>query len=246
MGSIFSFRNERGLFPNPYGAKMESCKNGKIVVFGLPKAGNVWLVGLLSAYTGLPALDPVANQGGRGVGMCHLPFWEPFKGRSDFLHGVYLLRDIRDIMVSRFHYCQTPYFADVVKSFRYPTIRSFYYDHFLSVYCHRYKIDTAAECYADLGIPIIRYESMCEDTAVEFGRLILRLGLPYDQTRIDTVVRNHEFARLKHSGVQLDVKVPPSHFRRGSPGAAFEELPQDILDHMNERFRPFLRRWGYL
>src|SRR3546814_13242863 len=69
-----------------YGRPVESRPDGKLVVFGLPKSGNVWLVSMLCDYLQQPAIDPIVNIECPGIGMCHLPFSEEIAHREDFVH----------------------------------------------------------------------------------------------------------------------------------------------------------------
>ena len=228
-----------------YGAPLDGRPNTKIVVFGLPKSGNVWLVSLLSDYTGLTPIDPFTDVATRGVGMCHLPYSEEIASRADFIHGVYLVRDLRDVIVSYFWNTQTEWFQKTLPSFHYPTIEQFYYEWFLPRVVPFHRILTHAEEFTIRGVPPVLYERLYDDPLGEFSRLIKRLGLHFDPDRVAEVVERNTIDRLRTSGKQLDVFVPVTHFRKGGYGNYRQELPPKIIAHVNEVFGGILKRWGY-
>lgn len=227
-----------------YGRSVGELPNGKLVVFGLPKCGNVWLVSMLSDYLGLPAIDPMVEIQKSGVGMCHLPLAQ-VEHRADFIQAVYLMRDIRDVVVSYFHNCQTAWFKDNMPNFHYDDLESFYFEWFLPRVAPFHGIDDHASQYSSAGVPVVRYERLCADTAAEFIRLIKRLGLPLDQAAAERVVEKNRMEELQKKGRQLNVFVPSTHFRRGGAGGYKEELPPIVLRHINKSFGDLLVNWGY-
>ena len=242
---IFRDRNKAAFLPHSYGTPLDSRPDGKIVVFGLPKAGNVWLVSLLCDYTGLPPVHPIEDVDRPGVGMCHLTYESFMADRADFLHAVYLVRDIRDIIVSYYHNGQTQWFKDDLPNFHYETIAEFYFEWFLPRVVTVHQIHTHADAYLSFGVPVIRYERLCEEPERELGRLIKRLGLPYDEERIGQAVANNRIDKLRAEGRMLDRMVPPSHFRKGGHGSYRTELPDPVLQHATSEFGELIRKWGY-
>ena len=228
-----------------YGLDPKASKNGKIVVFGLPKTGNVWLVSLLADYTGLSPIDPYVDVERQGVGMCHLPFSSEIACRTDFLHGMYLTRDLRDVIVSYFHNTQRADWRKGFPHFHCNTLEQFYFEWFLPRVSTFHDLERHAEAYVKLGLPVVRYEELFDDPQTEFARLLQRLGLPLDEDRVAQTVANNDLARLKNSGKQLDQHVPPAHFRRGGYGAYKQEMPGRVLEHVNQRFRSLLEDGGY-
>ena len=228
-----------------FGTPLDSKPNGKIVVFGLPKSGNTWVQSLIADYFDLPGIEPILDINKRGVGMCHWPFRDDFVTRDDFLHAVYVVRDVRDVIVSFFHYSQTEYFLKARPEFHYHDIDSFYYEWFLSRMVTTYRWHTHSIEYAALGIPVVRYERLCKDPLGEFERVIRRWGLEVDEERVKAAVQKNSIDQLKAAGKQLNVYVPPSHFRKGGSGGYLEELPPHIILDANQRFADLLKRWGY-
>ena len=214
-------------------------------MFGLPKSGNTWLVSLLSDYTGLRPIDPYVQTDSAGVGMCHLPYSETIGGRCDFVHAVYLMRDIRDVIVSYFHHCQRGDWRAAFPHFHCDTLTEFYFEWFLPRVSIYHDVDNHAWEYISRGVPLVRYEALLASPAREFERLIRRLGFPLDRIRISDSVSRNSFEKLSRSGMKLEVTVPAEHFRKGRSGNYRGEMPRDLLIHVNRRFRQLLEVWGY-
>jgi hypothetical protein len=228
-----------------YGIDMASVPNSKMVVFGLPKSGNVWLVSLLRDYLGLKYVDPFVETDKSGVGMSHLPFSETIGNRTDILHGIYLQRDIRDVVVSYFHHLQRDDWRAGFPHYHCNNIHDFYFEWFLPRVTIFLDIDHHAKIYTALGLPIVRYETLYSAPAAEFERLLRRLGFRIDQEKIAGVVAANDLSVLKVSGKKMETGVPAAHFRRGGHGNFVNELPVTVLRHINARFKPLLEDWGY-
>jgi hypothetical protein len=228
-----------------YGVDPQSLKNGKIVVFGLPKSGNVWLVSLLSDYLEMESIDPYVEIERAGVGMCHLPYGKNIAERGDFIHGVYLVRDLRDVIVSYFYHTQRADWRKGFPHYHCDTIHQFYFEWFLPRVTIAHDINNHGCAYAEAGLPIIRYEDLYESTESEFARLIKRLGFTLDPDKVSKVVDGNKIEVLKKIGKELDVRVPIEHFRRGGHGGYKKELPRIVLEHVNARFGNIIRNFGY-
>lgn len=228
-----------------FGMSLSTLPNGKIVVFGLPKSGNVWLVSLLADYLKVQAIDPYVNLNSSGVGMCHRPYTKEISNREDFLHGVYLIRDLRDVIVSYYYNTQREDWRRGFLHFHCDTIQQFYFEWFLPRVNIAHNIDNHPYAFTEAGLPLIRYEDLYDNPEYEFTRLIKRLGLFLDSKKIKRVVANNQLETLRKTGKILDVHVPIEHFRHGGHGGYKKELPQNVLDHINQRFSNILSDFGY-
>ena len=115
--------------------RLADVADGKIAIFGLQKAGNSWVHALLAEIFDMPYyfnLQESDRRDTRGVVNTHEPFSDQVSTRHDLVHGVCLMRDLRDIIVSYFHYMQTESYQSDVPIARYGDIDTFYYDWFLT------------------------------------------------------------------------------------------------------------------
>lgn len=244
LASVFLPRDSINYFAdqNP----LADAEYGKVAVFGLPKSGNTWLHGLLCDTLDLPYLLYPEEVRTRGVFSTHLPFNDDIKYRHDFVHSVCIIRDIRDIITSYFHYMQTESYQKLVPLAAYHDIETFYYDWFLSRIVPALRFETYWSEYAEHGVPILRYERLRLDAAGELRRLFRRWAEPVNEDRLASAVDANSFENLRTKGKNLgDVYMPPTHFRRGQASTYLEELPPQILADVNKRFGEVLRRWGY-
>lgn len=240
------FNHDLSFWNRSYGLKLDAVPGGKIVIFGIPKSGNVWLQSLISDCLGIKGIDPLADIDQSGVGMTHLPFCEAVANRLDFLHGVCLVRDPRSVLTSFYHYSNTEHFRKARLEFHYDSWDEFYYEWFLSRAATAFDILFHSSTYARLGVPVCRYEKVRENPARELRRLLQRWGLPFEEADLAAAVEKNDISTLKKSGKVLNIAVPVTHFRKGGVGDDFRaEIPADILADFELRFAEVLRRWGY-
>lgn len=225
---------------------MNSHPAGKIIIIGIPKSGNVWLMSILVDYFSLPAVEPMYDVTKPGIGITHRPFDEHIGNRPDFLHGVCIIRDLRDVVASYYAYAKTKRFRDKRPEFHYDDQESFYFDWFLSRVVTAHELQVHSEEYASLGVPIIRFEKLRSSPEEEIKRLLLRWGFEPDANRVEKAISNNSLAKLKKSGKKLVNQISPEHFRRGGVGTYKEELSESIIKDIEQRFARPLIRWGYL
>lgn len=240
------FNPPRSFWNDSYGLSLDSHPFGKIVVFGLPKSGNVWMKSLLVDYFAIPGIEPLLDLNKTGVGLTHRPFDRFIGDRPDFIHGVCMVRDLRDVVASYYQYVKTNRFRGARPEFHYDDESSFYYEWFLSRPVPAHKIFTHSAQYARLGVPVVRYERLRGDTVREFERLLLRWGFKPDMNRIREVVAANDIEKLRKHGKSLEKEISPEHFRKGGVGTYREELSEGVIKDIERRFDRVLRRWGYL
>jgi hypothetical protein len=240
------FNHDLSYWYRAYGVQLHDAPRAKIVIFGIPKSGNVWLQSLLCDTLALRPIDPIAQTDASGVGMTHLPFCAAVADREDFLHGVCLVRDPRDVLASFYRYTKTSYFRIARLEFHYEDWNEFYYEWYLSRAVPAFDLVAHSDKYARLGVPVVRYECLRIDPVREVVRLLKRWGLPVDEQAVALAVKENEISRLRVTGKNLNIKVPPSHFGSGSIGNFKSEIPAEILLDFENRFSSLLSRWGYL
>ncbi len=250
---VYPLHHKKSIFAKPgwYYPKVHSrefnANAGKIVVFGLPKSGNTWIVGLLSDYLDLKGKQAYGDRSRNGITMLHDPLSYRLKIRSDFQRGVYIMRDLRDIVVSYYHYVQTDYYKELNDPYvAYPNIEDFYTQYFLPKLVHRYNWYNHANNFLAHGLPLVKYEDLCKDTVQAFSNLLVRMGLPLDVSKVEEVVEKNNIAKLSKSGKDLWHKVPKAHFRKGGYGGYKDEMSQELITRINKDFELVLGHWGYL
>lgn len=228
-----------------YGLGWDTHPYAKVVVFGLPKSGNVWLKSLLADYFGLPGINIFNQRNEKGVGITHFPISDDIRARDDIIHGACIVRDIRDVISSYYHYSQTERFRSARRDFQYTDTAAFYYDWFLPIVVPQHKVHTFAAEYAEQGVPVVRYERLYDDPVGELRKLILRWGYSFDEKHAIEIIGANSLDILKSSGKTFEIHVDKSHFRKGGYGDYKETLPEHIIEDIGERFYALQRRWGY-
>lgn len=241
------FKDNRQLYSKGFLKAVSTFPNPKVVVFGLPKSGNVWLQNLLAECLEMDKIDVFKHRNKSGVGMTHRSYTKVMAYRKDFARGVYLMRDMRDIVVSYYHYSKTEeYHRKNTDPFcHYNDIESFYFDYFLHVLIDRYDWLNHAQDYINHGIPLIKYENLWDNPVDELIRLFKSAGLTVDKEIIIEVVDSNDIKKLSKTGKDTYIHIPKSHFRKGGYGNYKNELTDKILYDINTRFREYLMQWGY-
>jgi hypothetical protein len=226
--------------------ELASVKYGKLAVFGIQKSGNTWVHSLLADTFSLPYLFNLNEVKTVGVLSSHIACGPRVIRRNDIVHPVCLVRDLRSVIVSFYHYMQSDSYQTDIPYAKYSDIESFYYDWFLSRVAPSLNLETYTDMYAQHGVPILRYERLVVDTKSEMVRLFNRWSLDFDEKALDAAIEKNDFNRLKARGKKMgDVFIEPSHFRKGGKSNFRDELPERILKDINTRFEKVLLRWGY-
>lgn len=222
-----------------------SCAD-KVVVFGLPRSGNTWLQTMLSVVLRMPVVDPWVDIQKSGVGMCHRPLNEEIFLRTDFVHAVSLIRDIRDIAASYYTFVNSQNWLSKSGWFTTCSPPQFFYDYFFPRMDALYDMQSYWDKFSAFNLPIVRYESMTKDPAAVLHALGLQLGLTFTQVRISDAIERTRISKLRKEGVMGYEYVNPGHFGRGVVGSYKDVLPDEIIKEIEVRYGETLRRWGYL
>lgn len=242
------FHKKGQFYSKSYGKNIHRIKNGKVAVIGLPKSGNTWLMSLLKDCLDMEfvLIWDKEYKNKAGVGVFHNSFSPLVLYKRDLAGAVYIMRDIRDAIVSYYHYFQTEdYKRNEDPSSYYRNIESFYFEYFLSKIVHRYDWIHHAERYIEQGIPLVKYENLYDGPEVELGQLFLRWGIVVPIDKIKSAIENNSIDKLKKTGKTAWRKIPASHFRKGGYGNYINVLPEIVLEDINFRFGNYLKRWGY-
>jgi Sulfotransferase domain len=179
-----------------------------------------------------------------GVGVTHLPFCTAVADTEDFLHGVCVARDQRDVLASFYRYTKTSYFRIARLEFHYKDCDEFYYEWYLPRAVPALDLLAHSDKYARLGVPVVRYERLRIDPVREVVRLVKRWGLAVDEQAVASVVKENDISQLRTTGKSLNIQVPTSYFGSGRIGNFKSEIPPEILLDFEYRFSSLLSRWG--
>lgn len=240
------FKDDSQFYSKALLKPLSAFSNPKIVVIGLPKSGNVWLQNLIAETLDLPKIH-VHNKSAKGVCMTHTPFNSSYLYRKDFARGVYLMRDIRDIIVSYYHYSKTEeYHRQYTDPFcHYDNIEDFYFEYFCNVIVPKYDWFNHPKTFVNRGLPLVKYEYLWDDAEGELSALFKKLGLEVDKEKVKQAIEANEIKKLAKTGKDTHSHIPKSHFRKGGYGNYKDVLSDKILKDVNVRFKEYLLSWGY-
>ncbi|NQS90737.1 sulfotransferase domain-containing protein [Patescibacteria group bacterium] len=210
--------------------------DGVIRVFGLPRSGNYWLSNLIA--------DSLGINFDKDISFTHHKFIEAFR-YSKIVRGVSIVRDVRDVITSLFHFTKKEKFRD--RSVIYDDIESFYYEYFLKVFIKSPRFDPWEEytaTYASWGIPVIRYDKLWANTYIELKRLFQRWNIPVCSTAIEESVKKNHISNYKKGNFIKHFHMAQSSIQFGGSNYKRDFTPK-MLKHCNERFGDYLRDWGF-
>lgn len=236
-----SWQNQR------YGALPKNFKEseGYFLVAGYPKSGNVWLTSIIAECLCLPVGENVQSC---RVYYVHKALNEKFLYDPNLLRGVALVRDLRDIIVSLFHWLKTDGYKNYHKHGPHQIfydIESMYIEFFLRRFS-QLSIETMIEGYVKRGWPLIKYEKLWDYPEQEIGRLFKIWGIPVEDHVIKEAVEKNKIDNLKRSGGVLETYIERDHFRKGGYGQYKSEIPAHILTDIEIRYGDYLKSWGYV
>ena len=217
--------------------------DGHFVVAGFPKSGNVWLTSLVAGCLDLPAEKEV---GKCCVHYTHKALSIQWLCDPTLFRGVVIIRDLRDIIVSVFHWLKT----DGYKNYHKHGPHQIFYDietMYIEFFLRRFSklpLEELANSYVERGWPVIKYERLFDDTELELKRLFQVWGVNINESKIRSVISANTIENIKKSGV-LESYIENDHFRKGGYGNFTNEIPIHILKDIELRFGDYLRSWGY-
>lgn len=226
------------------------------VVASYPRSGNTWLTFLLVHLARGDADFDVVQSSAPGVGAHqHAPgllrgggrllrTHEPF--RSEYRRGVYVVRDVRDVVVSYFEYQRMMR--------RYTGSIEDFARLFLKGRADGYGPWPAhVESWLSAPVPVhvVRYEELRRDTASGLRGVADFLGLDVDDAAIASAVEANELGRMQEKEQQAKDRwfagtASSSRFvRSGGSGEWRERLSDDARRAIEQACAPMLLRLGY-
>ncbi len=216
------------------------------IVNSMPKSGTLWMAAMLEAVLGVRAREQIT--------ISHAGDLEQDWNKPNNHAAVTLVRDIRAVVVSWFHHaCRTDHDLGF-RTPRYPTIESFYWQHFLGTVriarrFYRGDLEHWLDLVAANYIPIIRFEDMVQDTPAGLRRVADAWRIDVADTVLERIARDFAFGNLQDSirgsnGYIVDM-VSRGHLRCGQSSAWKNELPPQIVEDVQRRFKGYQARLGY-
>ena len=250
---LYPLRNKQSIFHKvgdlnspANSVALQAFPHAKLIVIGLPKSGNVWLQNLIGDALEMERVLLFKQQQKSGVGITHKPFTRKLAQRTDFARGVYIMRDLRDIVLSYYHYSQTDdYHQHMDPHCHYSDVEHFYFEYFLHRVVPRYDWFNHATEYLTHGLPMVKYEDLWDQPEAELVSLFKRWGLEVDAQAIAQAVADNQLRKLKQEGKKTHRVIPQSHFRKGGYGGYKSNLPANVRKDIETRFGDYLLRWGY-
>jgi len=216
------------------------------IVNSMPKSGTIWMCAMLEALLGVKTNQQIT--------VSHVGDIEDDWNKSNNHGAVALVRDMRDVVVSWFHNVKRTDLALGFAAPRYPTIDSFYNEHFLStIRVNRRFYGGDFERWLDLlganYIPIIRYEDLNADTPAALRKLATFWRIEVSDEALQRIAAQHALDTMERTvaggtGYVAEL-VQGGHIRRGRCGGWQDELPEQIERDIDERFAGYQKRLGY-
>ena len=252
-----------------------------LYVIGFPKSGNTWLSRMLAEYTNSNInvtskknkLDSTENSKYRkGKYLIHKIHYTYELDRVKSAKKVYIVRDVRDSIVSGFFHNYRQYTEDEIKNsklltklFNYEAqginkkwqgsisarIKAKTYLALKTFILRREKVnignwsDHVKYWTSFDNMVIARYEDLLENTEVEFNRVVTELGLNIKQESIKKVIDNQSFEKKKNAFLEKG-DIQNAKFLRSGKKESWRNLIDKNLQHIIEtEHKEVMKLLGY-
>ena len=233
----------------------QGIKPSDIFVASYPRAGSTWLRFLLyELLTGETTSFEAVNQGIPGIGRQFnapklindtrlIQTHEPY--RKEYGRAVYLVRDVRDVVVSEFYFQKLwqLYDGDFQE----------FFGRFLAGQVNRYGswVDhtnswlDARESRPD-DILLIRFDELRQNTGTTAAKVLTFIGAHPDNARIERAIANNTTARMHEKESAIKFADENLNFvRKGKVGGWQESLTIEQIRQIELEAGPTLQRVGY-
>lgn len=231
-----------------YGKIPENYKNQDfhITISGFPKSGNVWVTSLIASCLDLQVTP---RKGKCYINNTHQPLKQHDLFNKELLRGAVLLRDIRDIIVSLYHFSNTNHFKKTHGPHHiYSDLAEMYTDYFIPYFIENENVlEALPGPYVHYGWPVIRYERLWDNPEQELTRLFAIWDIDISPEKIREAIKLNSIDALRQGkGKPSEFEhVEKTHFRKGGYGNYKEAIPEHILKDIESRFGEYLTKWGY-
>ncbi|MEM6858426.1 MAG: sulfotransferase domain-containing protein [Pseudomonadota bacterium] len=231
--------------PSPFAAD-EFPPHALCIVNSMPKSGTVWMAALLEEVFSIKARHQIL--------ISHCADITADWRKPNVVGAVAMVRDLRDVVVSWFHHLARTDLAMGHSRPRYPSVERFYNEMFLgtinaSPRYFRGALESWLDMIASHYIPIVRYEDLWQNSALELARVLDAWQVTAKADSLEAAIGRCAFERIaqrpRKSGDYISEMLKRGHLRRGAPGAWQDELPADIAQEVARRFAGYQSRLGY-
>ena len=227
-----------------------------IVIASYPRAGSTWLRFLLyELLTGQGASFAAVNRAIPGIGrhfrapqLVHearlIQTHEPY--RSAYGRAIYLVRDVRDVVISEYHFQQLWRLYD-------GSFPDFIGD-FLAGRVNRYGSWVShtnswldAQAAAPEHTLLIRFDQLRNKTQATLVRILAFLGISASDEAISQAIANNTIRKMRAKESTLKFAAADQYFvRQGQVGGWQNRLSDEQRLLLEQETGPTLRRLGYL
>lgn len=231
----FPSQTARELQPTSIEAIRQS-PDSHVLIFGIPKSGNVWLMNILRDIFGLEQRVTFTHGG-----LTQQRF-DP-----NLIRAVTIVRDLRDVICSYYRFTKRNGKRDNTSSY-FDSIEEFYYKYFFMLLENKYNnvnlsVPSSVAVY---GAPVVKYEDLLNNGVDELMKL-------FNQWQITDI--NYETIESVVNKYKLTDKVQPKYRETEwikSDHAVFVDnkgysdvMSENLIRHIEKHFGEHLQRWGY-
>lgn len=224
-------------------------KTKPIVVVGFPRSGNTWLTRLLAECLGCPSggayIDNYQEQAAEGLD--RESKYSVFKTHHEysFIAGncsnqnnvIHIVRDIRDIVVSGWHYW------DVLDAY--------------SAYCHIQRGCSFGFCdwtpwnkfvreFLDTNIYMVKYEDLRTEPELELIKILTHLKIERTYEQIKLAIEAQSFEKRKKEFIEAKEDAKAHLMYRGEIGRHNEELSPELISLITRENYDTLKHLRYI
>jgi hypothetical protein len=262
-------------------SKKESNKEPVFVV-GFPKSGNTWLARLLAEVTDsniavnnpLDGVNMADNSSERkGQFIIHKEHVVNNIEQAMQSKVVYIVRDVRDVLVSGFYHCNRWcnddlinrniflkwYFYHEVKKLNKKWQGNVWAEFKYSARCFiksliRYKYekvrvgnwsDHVSFWSKSPNVIVVRYEDLLRGTEAEMKKILLAFKLDVSDEVLLKAISNQSFKKKKSDFLKSGDPLNAKFLRRGKEGGWKELLPTTLVREIEQRHAVVMNTYGY-
>lgn len=215
-------------------------RDGKelVIVVGVPKSGNTWLIRLVAEAMNSPigsrkSKRPISAEGPNRTGNYYIIHDHGYEKDGCDNKVIYIYRDPRDVIVSMYFYWETRTMDDAIdKAFK------------------RWKRRMDYWVFGNMADTIVTFEQLKEDAPFHLGRVLSEIGL-VPVVDVNVVVAHQEI-NAKRREVEKDGDTRPhgksfqlAFLRKGIVGDWKNHFTEENAKRVHDELYDYMNRLGY-